>query len=91
MNNTKIDDNPDSHDSCVASKAVGLINGVYNTSKSTVVKIAYDIPFTDIVWAFNAILADIRNNDEAKPAVVALPPFQMPIPTLFQGPRSSRQ
>ncbi|KAL6719415.1 hypothetical protein ACLMJK_003655 [Lecanora helva] len=67
---TKGDDNPNSHGSCVASKAMGLINGVYKSSKLVVVKINPALPIDELVSGFDEVLLDIRDNADSMPPVV---------------------
>ncbi|KAL8879296.1 MAG: hypothetical protein Q9198_003064 [Flavoplaca austrocitrina] len=75
---TPTDDNPNSHGSCVLSKAIGISSGVYKNkigpiknSEVVVVKFARSPSFGEILWAFSIINTDIRNRRKDHPVVVA--------------------
>ncbi|KAI4137883.1 MAG: hypothetical protein LQ341_004928, partial [Variospora aurantia] len=77
---TPTDDNPNSHGSCVLSKAIGTYSGVYKnrigrTKNSEVVVVKFDRQpsFGEILWAFSIINTDIRDSRTAQPAVVTFP------------------
>jgi len=57
----------------VASKAVGLANGVHKRRNLVVVKIDPSITTRELVWAFDNVLTDISSGDRVKPAVVIFP------------------
>lgn len=57
----------------MASKAVGLANGVYKRSNLAVVKIDPSITIREFVWAFDNVLTDITSGGRVKPAVVIFP------------------
>ena len=76
-NNTPTDPRPDSHGSCVLSKAIGLVNGVYKNkigafnknSKIVVYKMAQTLLAKEILEAWDGVYGDIRAN-RGQPAVV---------------------
>ena len=67
----KTDDDPDHHGSCVASKAVGSLNGVSKASHLVVQKVT-TAP-SDNSWAFSQIRKDILNKGRQGKAVIILP------------------
>lgn len=79
--NTPTDDDPLSHGSCVLSKAIGAVHGVYKNakglrdknSKILVVKIAAQLQAADIFDGFNRVLIDVQANHGTEPAVVMFP------------------
>ena len=86
---TKTDDDPLSHGSCVASKISGAQNGVSKTSRLVIVKSSLDL--VDIAWAFQQIVnevAQLRN----RRVVVLLAATTMEAwrPEAFQDARFSR-
>ena len=64
---------PGYHGSCVASIAAGAFNGVCKQSKLVVIKIGLSLPLRELVWAFDAILTDIKNGGNVKPGVILFP------------------
>ena len=70
---TPTDDSPGtSHGSCVASKALGRINGVSKDAQLIVVKTTYPELNSYVAWAFYAVDSDIkyRRQRGGQPAVV---------------------
>lgn len=65
------DDDALSHGTCVASKATGIFNGVSKLSGIIVIKTT--LFSSDLLWAFDQILADIRLNKSQKHAVIIFP------------------
>ena len=67
-----------SHGSCVLSKAIGLTNGVYKNTKNlqdknsrvVVLKVAVRRNTAEMIWAFDAILADMRGDPNPQGAVI---------------------
>ena len=72
------DDAEDFHGSCVLSKAIGTINGVYKNainlryrnSRIVPVKIATTLDFGEVFWAWSAVRTDMKNSGPATPAVI---------------------
>ena len=54
----------------MASKALGLINGVSKDARLIMLKLAYPLENVDIAWAFDAVLTDIQTRPMARPVVV---------------------
>lgn len=55
----------------MASKALGLINGVSKDARLLVLKLAYPLENVDIAWTFDAVFTDIQTRPMAQPVVVA--------------------
>lgn len=69
--NVRTDDDDDSHGSCVASKAAGVINGVSKRSHLVMLKI--DNRALNVIWSFNTALNDIMAKKRQGKAVIAYP------------------
>ena len=78
---TEDDDNPGpSHGTCVASKAVGITNGVSKSSELIIVKLALletgQILDSDLQWAFDEVYDDILTRQEtSKQPIVVIAAF----------------
>ena len=69
--NTETEDNHGpSHGSCVASKALGYVNGVSKRITLVVVKLAYPTLNSDLPWTFDRVLTDIKSLPQDQRAVV---------------------
>ena len=86
---TKTDDDPLSHGSCVASKAIGFKNGVAKTAKLVVVKSSLNL--MDITWVFQQIVNNVAKQKNRR-VVVLLPATTRIVwrPETFQDVRFSR-
>lgn len=85
-NNTKTDDNyGPSHEAYVASKALGLTNGVSKNAHLIVVNIAFPILTSDLAWAFDSIFSDIEARQQViiHPVVVAFAVSTLKDPSLY--------
>lgn len=69
--NVRTDDDDDSHGSCVASKAAGVINGVSKRSHLVMLKI--DDRASNVIWSFNTAYDDIVAKGRQGRAVIAYP------------------
>ena len=80
-NDTETDDNyVPSHGTCVASKAVGITNGVSKSSELVIVKMAWlgsGYPLnSDLLWAFDEVYDDILTRREnGSQSIVVIAPF----------------
>ncbi len=71
MRQTKSDDDPQKHGSCVASKAAGWKTGVSKNSRLVVMKSSHSLQ--DITFAFFTAFEDIMAKSRQKKAVVVYP------------------
>ena len=71
MRQTKSDDDPQKHGSCVASKAAGWKTGVSKNSRLVIMKSSHSLQ--DITFAFFAAFEDIMAKSRQKKAVVVYP------------------
>ena len=65
---TTRDNDPNDHGSCVASKAIGFVNGVSKNSRLVIVKASHTVADTE--WAFAKIYDDIIQQRRAKSSVI---------------------
>lgn len=68
MSQTKVDDDPIYHGSCVASKAAGLLHGVSKNSRLVIVKASHLL--ADNEWAFAVAYDDILQKGRLHKSVV---------------------
>lgn len=86
---TETDDDPLSHGSCVASKAIGAKNGVSKTTQLVVVKSTLDL--IDIAWAFQRIVNIAAKQKGGRVVVLLAATTKTPLRTpMFQDARFSR-